>query len=71
MQQIAILSGLTEWATSDALSALQRRDLVIVEQDDWRIVRPLFKRWLQIDGRQVTSRNEESDEDQSGTRIAD
>jgi virulence-associated protein VagC len=71
MQQIAILSGLTEWATSDALSALQRRDLVIVEQGDWRIVRPLFKRWLQIDGRQVTSRNEESDEDQSGTRIAD
>jgi hypothetical protein len=71
MQQIAILSGLTESATSDALSALQRRDLVIVEQGEWRIIMPLFKRWLQIDGRQMISRNEESDEDQSGTRIAD
>ena len=59
MQQIAILSGLTEWATSDALSALQQRDLVIVDGGAWTIIMPLFKRWLCSEQRQTTNRDGE------------
>lgn len=58
MQQISVLSGLTELATSDALSALQRRDLVRVDGGMWMIIIPLFKRWLQKNGRRVINRDE-------------